>query len=341
MKRLVYLDWLRILAVLAVVTIHVAARIVTESAQDYRSPWIAGNFYDSIGRWCVPMFVMISGALMLSSKREMTISDFLKKKMSKILIPLLAFSVIYYANEVRKGEYSFSAWDFVRRLATDDIMYHLWFLYTIAGLYLIAPLLKILVQHAKRKDIEYFIVLWFFASIISKLLTYKIGFTVEIELFFVTHYIGYFVLGYYLFTYDIQANWRKLIYAGGVLGWLTTFVMTYVESLQVDGPIEEFWYDEHTPNVMLMTIALFTLFKYTKIGTMQVPWIGNVISETSFGIYLIHVFVMQTILEKFDFVWLNAHPIIGIPYQVTLVLAISILLVMGIKKVPGLRRIIP
>ena len=88
MKRLVYLDWLRILAALAVVTIHVSASVVTDSAQEYKSPWMAGNFYDSIGRWCVPIFVMISGALMLSSKRDVTIRDFLQKKMSKILIPL-------------------------------------------------------------------------------------------------------------------------------------------------------------------------------------------------------------------------------------------------------------
>ena len=341
MKRLVYLDWLRILAALAVVTIHVSASVVTDSAQEYKSPWMAGNFYDSIGRWCVPIFVMISGALMLSSKRDVTIRDFLQKKMSKILIPLAAFSVIYYANEVRKGEYAFSTSDFIQRLATDDIMYHLWFLYMIAGLYLITPLLKLLVQHAQRKDVEYFVLLWFFASVLSKLLEYIVGYTVEIELFFVTHYIGYFVLGYYLFTYDITATWRKIIYVGGLLGWFTTFFMTYVESIQVDGPLEHFWYDEHTPNVMLMAIALFTVFKYTKLGRFPLPWIGKVISEASFGIYLIHVLVMQTILEKVSFAWVDVHPIIGIPYKVTLVLTISTLLVLGIKKVPGLRRIIP
>ncbi|MCM3756308.1 acyltransferase family protein [Sporosarcina aquimarina] len=341
MKRLVYMDWLRILAALAVVTIHVSAGIVTDEAQDYKSPWMAGNFYEAISRWAVPMFVMISGALMLSSKREIILLSFLKKKLAKILIPLFAWSVIYYSNEVRKDEITFSIADFIKRFATDDIVYHLWFLYMIAGLYIITPLLKILIQHAKRKDIEYFLILWLFTSIFSNWLEYFIGYRFEIELFFVTHYIGYYVLGYYLFMFDFQMKWRIAMYIGGVAGFITTFFMTYHESLKIDEPLEQFWYDEHSPNVLLMAVALFMLFKSTKIGTLKVPWIGTIISQASFGIYLIHVFVMQTLYEKFDFVWFDLHPIIGIPYKVLLVVTISTILVRFIKKMPVLRGIIP
>lgn len=341
MKRTIYLDWLRIIAALAVVTIHVSAGVVNDDAQTYESPWMAGNFFESISRWAVPMFVMISGALMLSSKKEISTSVFLKTKMAKILIPLVTFSVIYYANEVRKGEFTYTFSDFIERLATDDIMYHLWFLYMIAGLYLITPLLKILIQHAKRKDIEYFILLWLFASVISKTLEYFLGYSFKIELFFVTQYVGYFVLGYYLYTYDFQAKWRILIYIGGIAGWATTFFMTYHESVKLDEPLEHFWYDEHSPNVLLVAAALFMLFKSTELGGVKLPWIGNVISQTSFGIYLIHVLVMQTLYEKFDFVWFDLHPIIGIPYKVTLVVAISTILVFTIKKIPILCKMIP
>ncbi|VDG97027.1 Inner membrane protein YiaH [Lysinibacillus sphaericus] len=341
MKRLVYLDWLRIIAALAVVTIHVSAGVVTDDAQDYESPWMSGNFYESISRWAVPMFAMISGALMLNSTREITILSFLKKKLAKILIPLFAWSVIYYANEVRKGEITFSVADFIKRFATDDIMYHLWFLYMIAGLYLITPLLKILIQHAKRKDIEYFLILWLFESVFSNWLEYFIGYRFEFELFFVTHYIGYYVLGYYLFTFDFQTKWRIVMYIGGVAGFITTFFMTYHESLKIDEPLEQFWYDEHSPNVLLMAVALFLLFKSTKIATLKLPWIGTVISHASFGIYLIHILVMQTLYEKFDFVWFDVHPLIGIPYKVVLVVTISTMIVYGIKKVPILCKIIP
>ncbi|WJY26200.1 acyltransferase [Sporosarcina trichiuri] len=341
MKRLLYFDWLRILAAVAVVVIHVSAGVVTDRSQNYTSPWMAGNFYESLSRWAVPMFVMISGALMLSSRREIPTAEFLKKRMGKIVIPLLIWSVIYYANEVRKGAYSFSMSDFVERLATGDIMYHLWFLYMIAGLYLITPLLKVLVRNAKRTDIEYFLILWLIASVIMHWMTYMVGYRIEIELLFVSHYVGYYMLGYYLFTYDLRPAVRKLIYAGGLAGWLITFFMTYRGSVSSDDPLEYFWYDEHSPNVFLITIALFVLFKYTAVGRTPLPWVGKVISEASFGIYLIHVLVMQTLHEKFDFVWFNLHPAIGIPYKTVLVVAISTILVYIIKKVPVLRGMIP
>lgn len=168
MKRLIYIDWLRIIAILGVVTIHVSASFVLNYSQGYTGAWMTGNFYESISRWCVPVFVLISGALILSSTREITIFNFLKKKLSKIVIPLVAFSVFYYANEVRKEEVAFSLMDFIKRFMTNDIMYHLWFLYMIAGLYIITPLLKLLIKNAKRRDVEYFILLWLFTSVISK-----------------------------------------------------------------------------------------------------------------------------------------------------------------------------
>ncbi|GKV69324.1 membrane protein [Sporosarcina sp. NCCP-2716] len=341
MKRLLYLDWLRILAAIAVVVIHVSAGIVTDSSQTYRSPWMAGNFYESLSRWSVPMFVMISGALMLSSRKEQPTTIFLRKKLAKILVPLLVWSIIYYANEVRKGAYDFSISDLLERLASDDIMYHLWFLYMIAGLYLITPLLKILVRHAKRTDIEYFLLLWLIASVGLHWMTYMVGYRIEIELYFVSHYVGYYMLGYYLFTYDLKPAVRKLIYAGGFIGWLLTFFLTYKGSVSSSEPLEYFWYDEHSPNVFLITLSLFVLFQSTKIGELRLPWVGKVISEASFGIYLIHVLVMQTLHEQFDFVWFNLHPIIGIPYKVMLVVAISTAIVFVIRKVPIVRGIIP
>ncbi len=341
MKRLLYLDWLRILAAIAVVVIHISAGVVTDSSQTYHSPWMAGNFYESLSRWSVPMFVMISGALMLSSRKERPNTVFLRKKLAKILVPLLVWSVIYYANEVRKGAYDFSVSDFLERLASDDIMYHLWFLYMIAGLYLITPLLKILVRHAKRSDIEYFLLLWLISSVGLHWMTYMVGYRIEIELYFVSHYVGYYMLGYYLFTYDLKPVIRKVIYAGGIAGWLLTFFLTYKGSVSSNEPLEYFWYDEHSPNVFLITLALFVLFQTTRIGQVRLPWVGKVISEASFGIYLIHVLVMQTLHEQFDFVWFNLHPVIGIPYKVMLVVALSTILVFIIKKIPVVRGIIP
>ena len=66
---MVWLDNSRIIAILAVVFLHVSAGVVTESVIGTESWWV-GNLYDSLVRWCVPVFVMISGAVLLDHSKK-------------------------------------------------------------------------------------------------------------------------------------------------------------------------------------------------------------------------------------------------------------------------------
>ena len=76
MGRLVYMDWLRVLATIAVVTIHVSAGYVSMLDASNVSRWMAGNFYDSFSRASVPIFVMISGALLLREQKIVLLGNF-------------------------------------------------------------------------------------------------------------------------------------------------------------------------------------------------------------------------------------------------------------------------
>lgn len=96
MGRLVYMDWLRVLATIAVVTIHVSAGYVSMLDASNVSRWMAGNFYDSFSRASVPIFVMISGALLLRGAKDSSIGEFLKKRASKVIIPFIGWSAIFY-----------------------------------------------------------------------------------------------------------------------------------------------------------------------------------------------------------------------------------------------------
>ena len=76
-ERLVYLDWLRLFATFMVVTIHVSAPYVGIPYYDAPTSWLGANFYEAISRASVPLFVMISGALLLSDGREVSYKAFL------------------------------------------------------------------------------------------------------------------------------------------------------------------------------------------------------------------------------------------------------------------------
>ena len=197
-------------ATFMVVTIHISAPIVGIPYYDAPTNWLGANFYESISRASVPLFVMISGALLLSDRREYSYKAFLTKRVSKIFIPLLCWSFIYYSYQVIDNWYpSFSIKQFISMFLSDSISIHFWFMYMILGIYLTTPIIKIFINHAKKQDIEYFLILWFYVSFIVKIMVKYIGLSFNIELFHVTNYIGFFVLGYYLSHFDMEKNWRK------------------------------------------------------------------------------------------------------------------------------------
>lgn len=89
-----WIDNSRILAIFAVIVVHVGAKVVGENTigSEY---WWYGNIFESLARWCVPVFVMISGALLLDPNKKEDLLTFYRKRLHRIFIPFLFWSVIY------------------------------------------------------------------------------------------------------------------------------------------------------------------------------------------------------------------------------------------------------
>ena len=150
-ERLWYLDWLRVVATFMVVTIHVSAGIIGINYHDAPTTWLGANFYESLSRSSVPLFVMISGALLLGDQREISYSHFLSKRVSKIFIPLVSWSLIYYIYQVFDHWYPvFSVKQFISLFLTNGISVHFWFMYMILGIYLTTPIVKIFIQSCEE-----------------------------------------------------------------------------------------------------------------------------------------------------------------------------------------------
>lgn len=342
-ERILYFDWLRVYATILVVTIHVAANYIGLNYTDGRAAWLSANFYEAIARSSVPLFVMISGALLLSNKKDIDYSFFLKKRVSKILIPLVAWSFIYYCYQVfvRQWIEEFSITEFIKLFLNNDISVHFWFMYMILGLYFTTPIVKIFIQHARRKDVEYFLLLWFYASVIVKFMEFHYELAFNIELFHVTNYIGYFVLGYYLATYPQNVWWTRIGYAFALIGFVSTFFLTYYFTVSHQGEPQLFWYEYHSPNVVLAAIGVFLIFKHLfskrKIG----PILGAA-NNLSFGIYLLHILVMFMLMNTFVMrVIDNQHALLAIPAEVFLVMLISAIISFVISKIPIVKNLIP
>ncbi|WML58967.1 acyltransferase family protein [Neobacillus sp. PS2-9] len=344
-QRVYYMDWLRVIATIMVVSIHVSAWLVgTHLDKTPLSHWMTGNVFESISRASVPLFVMISGALLLGDKRDLSYKEFLQKRISKIAIPLLGWSLIYYSYLVYRGDYfdGFSVKQFLELLITNGISTHLWFMYMILGIYLTTPLIKVFVKGASKKDLKYYLLLWLFASVVVKFIKYHFGLGLNLELFFVTNYVGYFILGYYLANLPLTTKAKYISLVLSVVGILTTFLLTYFDTKRNGGALEEFWYEYYSPNVVVASIGIFLFFRVIVTRTTELPFLFRVLNKVSFGIYLAHILVMQVLSnEIFNPIWNHFHPAIATTVNVMIVITLSGFGSYVLSKVPVLKKLVP
>ena len=151
-KREIYFDYLRILAILCVIMIHVVG-VNWFTTPIYSTNWKILNIYDSIARFSVPIFVMISGALFLNKEKEISIKKLYSKNILRLVVTLLFWSLMYsiYANIIIAKTISLS----ILKLTYLDFInshYTLWFITMLIGLYMAIPIFKKICEDKKIEE---------------------------------------------------------------------------------------------------------------------------------------------------------------------------------------------
>ena len=211
-KRLAYWDYLRILAAVLVILAHTCSSVVDLADTDAKRLLLVCGL--SLGLCCNILYVMLSGALLLSSQKEEKLSDFYIRRATKVIIPLVAYYMLllYFNHEVEFFPPKGIAEAFKRMLVgAPDAGPHLWLIYTIIGLYIITPFMKVMVKNLSDKMI---IALAFLILLFNALSTYLplagINFGITT---FLSGWVGVFLLGY-IFTRmfespDKLSEWRS------------------------------------------------------------------------------------------------------------------------------------
>jgi len=149
-QRVIYLDYLRIAATFCVVVLHISGQNwYTTSVNSFE--WNVLNFYDSIVRWVVPIFVMISGALFLDNEKELSVNKLFSKNIFRITTALIFWSSFYALDEGIQGA-NFSSF-FISLL---EVNYHLWFLIMLIGLYITVPIFRKITESSQLT--KYFLI---------------------------------------------------------------------------------------------------------------------------------------------------------------------------------------
>ncbi len=269
-NRISWIDASRLIAMFGVILIHIAGPVF----YDYRTiplhAFLTANAIDSLARVSVPLFIMLSGALLLRKDTSISIVG-IGKRILRVLFPLIFWSFIYvFWINYWTGK-SLDFFGELSRIEQAPVMYHLWFIYMIIGIYILLPILRVISNAliSYRKFAIYFFALWFVVNSIT--IYYPIVFISQLNLSNFLNWSGYFILGYYL----TNSKWL------GAISWrlnalvfffasLCTFCLSWYFNALSPTPTEiAFIY--FSPNVLIASSAAFlwlmqlNAFHYTQL----------------------------------------------------------------------------
>ena len=314
-KRHQYIDAIRVVGMFCVVWLHASAE---KLRMHIGSPgWHLVNALASLATIAVPLFFMISGAVVLSSRQTEDYRYVLKRRIPKLFLPLLAWSAVAILAEYWGAKTEFlmiAPADVVARAKTfflSPVRVHFWFMYVLIPLYLVSPMLYSMVQN--RRNLKYAVALFGLISALGSLLPLlPAAWTPFFNVTFIRgaafgSYIYYFPLGYLLHTTKRRVDTRVLV-AMAVIAWAAICLGTYWKSVG-GGYYSEVFMSQTGVFALLLAAAVFLLIKNLADKPIRIV---QVLAPLSFGVYLVHL-----ILIVF---WLACLPKIGMEITLTYVL---------------------
>ena len=327
-KRMVWLDLLRIIGMICVIMMHIVGNTINTFH-------LAGNaqvIYSTVALLCyfsIPLFIMLSGMYFLN--KDIDVSLMLKKYCKRILLIILIFGgafsflELYFDTRVISINYIPKT---LKNIITGNLWAHMWYLYTILGLYLITPFLRIITKNIKEKDYKYFLILLFIFSIlipdIQSIFNVNIAFTIPIA----SAFVFYYIYGAYIINHK-STLWETLI---SIFLGIVSMVLIIISSI-TKTPYIPISYGSIT--VFLVANMVLVLFKNKEIKMPKKlqAFIAS-LGSCSLGIYVIHQFFINVVYKLLKFKFILTSPYLGFILYVFLILGISYITIYLIKKIP-------
>ena len=334
-NKIIAFDGLRILAAFAVVVLHAVAPLFLDSYPS--SDWNVANVYESLVRWSVPVFFMISGALFLNKRKELNIGRLYKKNIFRVFLIYLFWSIVYTLPLLNDG---LSLSYILFRILNGP--FHFWFLKILIGLYIAVPLFRAITSN--RKTEEYFLLFAMLMGIVlpsvlsvlklfdTRLMVALRDFCKGFDMTFVSTYSFYFVLGHYLFEYPISAAKKRALYVIGILSPILLFGANCYGSSLLGNPYQGFLSNSFVCT-MFLAATIYLFFVNCNFGATRAEKVLAKISKCTFGVYIIHVLVMN-LLWKLDITPSTCSPFWFVPLYALIVFVISLSITFILHRIP-------
>lgn len=338
--RILYLDVLNVLACLCVIFMHCNGIVhnFTPTRQ-----WRESMVVETLAYWAVPVFFMISGATLMEYRNKYSTKIYFKKRIVKTLIPFIIWTLLSLIFKLYTGfiTVEFNISNIINMFTNTTVESVYWFFIPLFMVYLSFPVISLLKDNIK--------ILWYMVAcafvIYSLYPTLSTIFLLPQNGNFIFPvaggYLMFSLLGYLLSKTRLSNREKIIIYTLGIFGVAVRYISTVVWSEESGVLNETFWGYLNFPSVFL-AVAVFTVIK-------SVPWkkllanellkkIVLLLSSASYGVYLLHMIVYRSLLlytgiNESSYRWRFLVPFV--------IYGISVVLIIGIKKIPVLKKIVP
>ena len=323
-QHIVWLDVVRFIAMFTVVCCHCTDpfNFYPGTAPNIGEIKLWGAIYGSVLRPCVPLFVMITGALLLPVRGDA--STFYKKRIPRVFYPFLIWSVLYnlfpwitgllglnpqiildffpYAGEeVMRQSFSVSL-EYILMIPFNFsiLAVHMWYIYLLIGLYLYLPVFSAWVEKASERAKLMFLLAWgvtlllpYYYQFVSNYLWGTCSWNSFGMLYSFAGFNGYLLLGHYL--KNLEWSLKKTLTIGipmFAVGYAVTFLgFRHITALpEYTDEMLELFFTYCSLNVVMMTIPVFMLAKKVKVNSERMKKALANLTVCGFGIYMIHYF---------------------------------------------------
>lgn len=304
-KYFPYIDLIRIISMFGIIILHSASYGLR--AYYYSKTWWTLNVITALSTCAVPLFFMISGAMLLSSSKTDNIGYMLKKRLPHLVIPLLFWSLaciardFYYIHENLHTFEPLDLWHTLINIISGPAAVHLWFMYAIIPLYFIAPFIRKIILD--KKLVKYLLCLWITGCTLKTIYiaapeALKAYFNYDLfnKLNYIDGFLGYFVLGWYLHQSNIKV--KKITVLPFII--ILTFIISAgtCYATYKNGSYSEIFKSYTSIWVVMLSAVLFLAAKNIKDIPQALKKPVAYLSSLSMGIYMSGNFFLNIMRQE-------------------------------------------
>lgn len=340
---LFYITVLNVLSALAVVGMHTNGCFWQFSREHW---WFAANIIESVFYFAVPVFFMITGATLLDYTKRYDTKTFFIRRFKKTVVPFIFWNLaallvrIYFSKDI--------SWDIVTvGYVLDGVLNTkfnnlYWFFPPLFSLYLSIPLFACLDENKKIAVLKYLAGSCFLLNCLIPflLMAFKIKIRFPIVIAVGSGYLLYLILGYLFNKLEFSKKEKRIIYLLAFIGLLIHMCGTYFLSMEAGKIIRTYKGYTNVPCIFYsMGIFLFVKENVHWLSTESIKGGLKILKDYTFAIYLLHWFVMNSLIRVFH---IDTHSIVYRLGGIFLVTFICVCITWVIRKIPWLgRKILP